>query len=77
MKTGLIVLSFLLALVLVRPAAGVVLLNQDQALKQMFPDAAKIVPEVHVFTAGEVDTTKAQLGGRKTRRATASRSTSR
>jgi Na+-translocating ferredoxin:NAD+ oxidoreductase RnfG subunit len=66
MKTGLMVLSVLLALVLVRPAAGVVLLNQDQALKQMFPDAAQVVPEVHVFTAGEVDTVKAQLGGKWT-----------
>jgi Na+-translocating ferredoxin:NAD+ oxidoreductase RnfG subunit len=66
MKTGLMVLSVLLALVLVRPAAGIVLLNQDQALKQMFPDAAKIVPEVHSFTAGELDTVKAQLGGKWT-----------
>ena len=66
MKAGLMILSVLLALVLVRPAAGVVLLNQDQALKQMFPDAAKIVPEVHVFTAAQVDTAKAQLGGKWT-----------
>jgi Na+-translocating ferredoxin:NAD+ oxidoreductase RnfG subunit len=66
MKTGVMILSVLLALVLVRPAAGVVLLNQDQALKQMFPDAAKVVPEVHVFAAGQADTVKAQLGGKWT-----------
>jgi Na+-translocating ferredoxin:NAD+ oxidoreductase RnfG subunit len=66
MKTGLMILSVLLALVLVRPAAGVVLLNQDQALKEMFPDAAKIVPEVHVFTTAQADSAKAQLGGKWT-----------
>ena len=66
MKTGLMILSVLLALVLVRPAAGVVLLNQDQALKQMFPDAAKVVPEVHVFTAEQADSAKARLGGKWT-----------
>ena len=66
MKTGLMILSVLLALVLVRPAAGVVLLNQDQALKQMFPDAAKVVSEVHVFTAEQAEAAKAQLGGKWT-----------
>jgi Na+-translocating ferredoxin:NAD+ oxidoreductase RnfG subunit len=65
-KTGLIVLSILLALVLVRPAAGVVLLNQEQALKQMFPDAAKITPEVHVLTAEQVEAAKNELGGKWT-----------
>jgi len=66
MRTGLMILSVLLALVLVRPAAGVVLLNQEQALKQMFPDSVKVVPEVHVFTAEQVDTAKAHLGGKWT-----------
>jgi Na+-translocating ferredoxin:NAD+ oxidoreductase RnfG subunit len=65
-KTSLLVLSFLLALVLVRPAAGVVLLSQDQALKQMFPDAAKVTPEVHVLTAEQAEAAKAQLGGKWT-----------
>jgi Na+-translocating ferredoxin:NAD+ oxidoreductase RnfG subunit len=66
MKTGLMILSVLLALVLVRPAAGVVLLNQDQALKEMFPDAAKVTSEVHVFTTAQADSAKAQLGGKWT-----------
>jgi Na+-translocating ferredoxin:NAD+ oxidoreductase RnfG subunit len=66
MKTGLMILSVLLALVLVRPAAGVVLLTQDQAIKQMFPDAAKITPEVHVLTPAQADSAKARLGGKWT-----------
>jgi|WetSurMetagenome_2_1015567.scaffolds.fasta_scaffold137192_2 Na+-translocating ferredoxin:NAD+ oxidoreductase RnfG subunit len=66
MKTGLMIMSVLLVLVLVRPTSGVVLLNQDQALKEMFPDAAKIVPEVHVFTTEQADSAKAQLGGKWT-----------
>jgi len=66
MKTGLMILSMLLTLVLVRPAAGVVLLNQDQALKEMFPDAAKVTSEVHVFTTEQADSAKAQLGGKWT-----------
>jgi len=51
---------------LVRPAAGIVLLSQDQALKQMFPDAAKVTPEVHVLTAEQAEAAKAQLGGKWT-----------
>jgi Na+-translocating ferredoxin:NAD+ oxidoreductase RnfG subunit len=60
------ILSVLLAFVLVRPAAGVVLLNQDQALKQMFPDAGKVTPEVHVLTAEQAEAAKGQLGGKWT-----------
>jgi Na+-translocating ferredoxin:NAD+ oxidoreductase RnfG subunit len=66
MKTGIAVLSVLLALVLVRPAAGVVLLTHDQALKQMFPDAAKVTPEVHVLTPEQAAAAKGQLGGKWT-----------
>lgn len=66
MKTGLMILSVILALVLVRPASGVVLLSQEQALKQMFPDAAKVSPEVHVLTAEQAEAAKAQLGGKWT-----------
>jgi Na+-translocating ferredoxin:NAD+ oxidoreductase RnfG subunit len=66
MKTGFAILSVLLALVLARPASGVVLLTQDQALKQMFPDATKIAPEVHVLTPAQAETAKARLGGKWT-----------
>jgi len=66
MKTGLAITSVLLALVLVRPAAGVVLLTQDQALKQMFPDPAKILPEGHVLTPAQAESTKVRLGGKWT-----------
>jgi Na+-translocating ferredoxin:NAD+ oxidoreductase RnfG subunit len=66
MKTGIAVLSVLLALVLVRPAAGIVLMTQDQALKQMFPDAAKVTPEVHLLTPEQAEAAKAQLGGKWT-----------
>jgi Na+-translocating ferredoxin:NAD+ oxidoreductase RnfG subunit len=66
MKTGLALTSVLLALVLVRPAAGVVLLTQDQALKQMFPDPAKILPEWHVLTPAQAESTKTRLGGKWT-----------
>ena len=66
MKTGLAVSLVLLALVLVRPAVGVVLLTQDQSLKQMFPDPAKIVPEAHVLTSAQVESAKVRLGGKWT-----------
>lgn len=66
MKTGLAVTSVLLALVLVRPSAGAVLLTQDQALKQMFPDPAKVVPEAHVLTPAKAESIKVRLGGKWT-----------
>jgi Na+-translocating ferredoxin:NAD+ oxidoreductase RnfG subunit len=66
MKTCLAITSVLLALVLVRPAAGVVLLTQDQALKQMFPEPAKILPEWHVLTPAQAESTKVRLGGKWT-----------
>lgn len=66
MKRCLAMTSVLLALVLVRPADGVVLLTQDQALKQMFPDPAKVVPEVHMLTPAQAESTKARLGGKWT-----------
>ena len=66
MKTGLMILSVLLALVLVRPASGVVLLNQEQALKQMFADGMKVTPDVRLLTEGQVAAVKEQLGGKWT-----------
>ena len=66
MKTGLMILSVLLALVLVRPASGVVLLNQEQALKQMFADGMKVTPDVRLLTDGQVAAVKEQLGGKWT-----------
>jgi Na+-translocating ferredoxin:NAD+ oxidoreductase RnfG subunit len=65
-KKGLAVTSVLLALVLVRPSAGAVLLTQDQALKQMFPDPAKVVPEAHVLTPAQAESIKVRLGGKWT-----------
>jgi Na+-translocating ferredoxin:NAD+ oxidoreductase RnfG subunit len=62
MTLAFVALVFLLA----RPAVGVVLLNQDQALKQMFPDAGKVTPEVHVLTAEQAEAAKGQLGGKWT-----------
>jgi len=55
-----------MALLLPRPAVGVVLLNQDQALKQMFPDPAKVTPELVVLTQAQGEAAKANLGGKWT-----------
>ena len=66
MKRGLATSLVLLALVLVRPAVGVVLLTQDQALKQMFPDPAKVVPEAHLLTPAQAESAKVRLGGKWT-----------
>jgi len=56
----------MLVFALVRPASGVVLLNQEQALKQMFPEPAKVTPEVVVLTAEQAEAAKAKLGGKWT-----------
>lgn len=42
---------------------GMELLNDQQALKEMFPDAEKIVTEKKVFTEGELAAVKVKLGG--------------
>ncbi|MFH1311921.1 MAG: FMN-binding protein [Candidatus Eisenbacteria bacterium] len=39
------------------------LLTQEQALKQMFPDAQSIVNDTHLLTMDEVERVKARLGG--------------
>jgi Na+-translocating ferredoxin:NAD+ oxidoreductase RnfG subunit len=64
MKIGFAILSGLLVLALLRPALGVVLLTQDRALKQVFPDASKIASELHVLTPVQSETAKARLGGK-------------
>ncbi len=55
-----------LALLLVRPAVGIVLLSQEQALKQMFPDAAEVKTEVHVLSTDQAEAAKGELGGKWT-----------
>jgi Na+-translocating ferredoxin:NAD+ oxidoreductase RnfG subunit len=66
MRIGWIMMVLLLASGLLGTASGVVLLNQDQALKQMFPDADKITSEVRMLTAQQADSAKARLGGKWT-----------
>ena len=48
-------LAALLLVVLARPAGAVVLLNHDQALKTMFPDADTIVTEGKELTPDQVE----------------------
>ncbi|MBN2464655.1 hypothetical protein JXD38_03395 [candidate division WOR-3 bacterium] len=66
MKTGLAIFTVFLALVPVRTAFGVVVLTQDKALKQMFPDPVQVTSEVHVLTPAQAESAKARLGGKWT-----------
>lgn len=44
-------------------SSAIELLTQDAALKQMFPDAEKVTPEVKNLTPDQVTAVKARLGG--------------
>ena len=59
-------LAALLLVALARPAGAVVLLNQEQALKQMFAAGLKVTPDVRLLTDGQVAAVKEQLGGKWT-----------
>lgn len=59
-------LAALLLVVLARPAGAVVLLNHDQALKTMFPDADTVVTDDKELTPDQVEAIKGQLGGKWT-----------
>ncbi len=61
---SLIVVFILVGIILVRPCAGVVLLTDDAALKQMFPDADNVITENIVLDDAQLDEVKSQLGGK-------------
>lgn len=63
-RTPSIFAFILVAVVLVRPSAAIVLLSADEALKQMFPDADNIITESKVLDDAQVDEVKNQLGGK-------------
>jgi Na+-translocating ferredoxin:NAD+ oxidoreductase RnfG subunit len=65
-KKYLALMAIALSIGLVRPALGVVLLSQDAALKQMFPDADKIGAEEKAMTPELLKTVKGQLGDKWT-----------
>lgn len=56
----------LLALGVLRPAPGVVLLTNDQALKAVFPDADKYTTESRTLTADQLKAVKGELGDKWT-----------
>jgi len=60
----LIIAIVLFCFVLIKPAAAIVLLKNDQALKQMFPDADKIITETKELGAASLDKIKGRLGGK-------------
>jgi Na+-translocating ferredoxin:NAD+ oxidoreductase RnfG subunit len=66
MKRHLLFGMVLVALVAVRPALGVVLLTDDQALKTVFPDADKFTSEEKRLTADQLKAVKGQLGDKWT-----------
>lgn len=66
MKKYTWLVAALLLVALARPAGAVVLLNQDQALKAMFPDVDKIVAESVALTGDQVTAVKSQLGDKWT-----------
>ncbi len=54
----------LVVVILVRPCNAIVLLTDEQALKEMFPDADNITTECKLFSAEQLDKIKGQLGGK-------------
>ena len=66
MRKYFALMALALGFVLVRSALGVVLLNQEAALKAMFPDADKIVTEEKTLTPDQVKAVKGQLGDKWT-----------
>lgn len=66
MKKHLALAAAALMLILVQPALGVVLLNDANALKAMFPDAEKIVTEEKTLTPDQMAAVKGQLGDKWT-----------
>ena len=64
MKVHHILLTFILIFAFFSQTAfGVVLLDKEEALKEMFPEADEIVEEVHELTEVEITAVKDQLGG--------------
>ncbi|MBM3331295.1 FMN-binding protein [candidate division WOR-3 bacterium] len=59
-------ITALLLVVFAGPAGAVVLLNHDAALKAMFPDAGKVLPEATALTAEQIAAVKAVCGGKWT-----------
>jgi Na+-translocating ferredoxin:NAD+ oxidoreductase RnfG subunit len=66
MRRYLLIGMGLLALGALRPALGVVLLTNDQALKAVFPDADKYVTESWALTDAQLKAVKGQLGDKWT-----------
>ena len=64
LNSPLIVVFILIGIILVRPCAGIILLKDDQALQQMFPDADNVITESIVLDAAQLDMVKSQLGGK-------------
>lgn len=60
----LIIAIVLFCFVLIKPAAAIVLLTNDEALKEMFSDADNVTAESIVLDAAQLDKVKSQLGGK-------------
>lgn len=64
LNTGSIIIFIVLGMLLMRLSAAIVLLTDEQALKQMFPDADNVITESKVLTSTQLDDVKSQLGGK-------------
>lgn len=64
LNSPLIAVFLLIAIILVRPCAAIVLLTNDQALKQMFSDADTVITESIVLDDAQLEQVKSQLGGK-------------
>jgi Na+-translocating ferredoxin:NAD+ oxidoreductase RnfG subunit len=63
-RRHLISVGVLLAVGLLRPALGVVLLTEQQALTEVFPDADSVTVRDVALTAAQVEALKGGLGGK-------------
>lgn len=54
----------LIGVILIQPATAIVLLTDDAALKQMFPEADNIRAESKMLSAAQLEKIKARLGGK-------------
>jgi uncharacterized protein with FMN-binding domain len=64
-KTFAAVMLAVMGMAFLQPAGAVVLLTQDQALKEMFPGCT-VEPEAVALTADQIAAAKGQLGGKWT-----------
>ena len=64
LASPLVIVLLLIGVILLRPCAAIVLLTDEQALKEMFPDADNVTTECKLLSVEQLEKVKSQLGGK-------------